>query len=159
VTNGNIYALIICNLNKKLIDLVADSVDLALKLVLLSSENGAGDDRARDTTGTTQSSTRGNEDIRNVLILADEGKMEKDSERISITSKNNQLGDTTVEGLGTLVSTLLDLLVVVSLLDKLKNGGGESRISKREDLAVSGLNNSGLLLLFFLFLLLFLLLL
>ena len=47
--------------------------------------------------------------------------MEQDSERGGVGGEDNDLRDTTVEGLGGLVGALLQLAVVGSLLDEVKD--------------------------------------
>lgn len=55
-----------------------------------------------------------------------------------LTSHDNELRDTSVEGLSSLVSSLLELLVVRCLLDKVQNGVGQTGVSERESLGVHG---------------------
>lgn len=56
--------------------------------------------------------------------------MEKNLNGLGIGGHDDELGNTTVEGLGGLVSTLLELLVVGSLLDQVHDGVGKSGIGK-----------------------------
>jgi len=44
-----------------------------------------------------------------VLVLAKDGKMEDNGKRGGILSQDNELGNTSVEGLGSLVGALLQL--------------------------------------------------
>lgn len=55
-----------------------------------------------------------------------------------LTGHDNELGDTSVKSLGSFVSTLLELLVVGCLLNKIQNGVGQASISERESLGVHG---------------------
>lgn len=63
-----------------------------------------------------------------LLVLAKEGQVEKNGERGSVCCEDNDLRDTTVQGLGSLVGTLLQLTEVGSLLNNVKNFLGQSRI-------------------------------
>ena len=94
------------------------------------------------------------------LVFAKEGKVEENLQRFCIGSQNNELSLSSVQGLGgcrsgaeldltksdvnpvdlhTLVRSLLQLLVVESLLQKLQNRGTGSRISERERLGLLGI--------------------
>lgn len=64
------------------------------------------------------------------LVLAQERQVEKNLNGLGIGGHDDELGNTTVEGLGGLVSTLLELLVVRSLLDQVHDGVGKSGIGK-----------------------------
>lgn len=54
--------------------------------------------------------------------------MEEDGERGGVGREDDDLGDTTVEGLGRLVGTLLQLTVVAGLLDNVEDLLGEGRV-------------------------------
>jgi hypothetical protein len=56
-----------------------------------------------------------------------------------LTGHDNEFRDTTVKSLGGFVSTLLQLLVMGGLLDKIQNGVGQGSISKRESTGVDRL--------------------
>lgn len=58
--------------------------------------------------------------------------MEENLEGSGVGSHNDELGDTTVEGLGGLVGTLLELAVVGGLLDEVEDGLGEGRVGEGE---------------------------
>lgn len=57
--------------------------------------------------------------------------MKDDLQGFGISSHDDELGDTTVEGLGGFVGTLPELLVVTGLLDEVEDAVGEGRVSKR----------------------------
>lgn len=153
------------NLDEKFLDLSLDVQNLRLQVRGFVGSDGSRDDGTRDTTGTTQSSLGRNKDVRNVLIFTQKRKMEKDFQRLGIsycrkkkrgfnihhsllissfsnkcllTSHDNEFRDTSVKSLGSLISTLLELLVVRCLLNQVKNSAGQSSISKRESLRVNG---------------------
>lgn len=65
-------------LDEELLNLQLDGEDLGVELASLVGRNGAGNDGAGDTASATESSLRGEEDVRDVLVLAKEGKVEKD---------------------------------------------------------------------------------
>lgn len=56
--------------------------------------------------------------------------MQQDGQRLSVGSEDDNLGDTTVEGLGGLVGTLLELAVVRSLLDEVEELLGQSSVGQ-----------------------------
>lgn len=58
--------------------------------------------------------------------------MQENLEGFSISCHDYKLGDSTVKGLGSLVGTLSQLLVVGGLLDQIKDAVGEGGIGKRE---------------------------
>lgn len=64
------------------------------------------------------------------LVLTQQGKLENDLKRLSISGQDNEISKTTVQGLDGLVGALLELLVVGSLLDHIEDGDGELGISK-----------------------------
>jgi hypothetical protein len=51
--------------------------------------------------------------------------VKQDGERNSVSSQNDNLGDATVEGLGSFVGAFFELTVVRCLLDKVENVLGE----------------------------------
>ena len=62
--------------------------------------------------------------------------MEEIFQGIGVGSHDNQVGDTSVESLGGLVGTLLQQLVVQSLLHEVKDGDGQLGISEGEGFGV-----------------------
>lgn len=115
-----------------------NGLDLALELTCLVGSDRGGDNRARDTTGPAEGGLAGNEDVRDVLVLAKKGQVENDLDGLDVSGHDDELADTTVQGLGSLVGTLLELLVVRSLLDEIEDLVGEGGISQRERLGVGG---------------------
>lgn len=55
--------------------------------------------------------------------------MQENGQRSSVGGENDNLGDTTVEGLGCLVGTLLQLAVVRGLLDQVEDVLGQGGVS------------------------------
>lgn len=62
--------------------------------------------------------------------------MEHDLDGLNVSGHDDKLADTTVERLGGLVSTLLELLVVRSLLNEVEDLVGKRGVSQRESLGV-----------------------
>lgn len=63
-----------------------------------------------------------------VLVFAKKRQVEQDGQRSGVGSEDDDLGDTTVEGLGGLVGSLLQLAVVRGLLDEIENLLGEGLV-------------------------------
>lgn len=109
------------NLDEELLNLVLDSLDLGVQLPSLIGGNTGGDNRPRNTASPTESSLGRQKDIGDVLVLTEEGKVEDDLNRLDIGGHDNEFADTSVKGLGGFVGTLLELLVMLSLLDQVEN--------------------------------------
>ena len=116
-------------LDLETLNLVLEGADLAHEVGGLVGGDAAGNDSASDTAGAAESHLRGDVDVGDVLVLAEEGEVEQDGEGAGVSGEDDDLADTAVEGLGGLVGALLELAVVGSLLDKIKNLLGESLIS------------------------------
>lgn len=118
------------HLDQQLLNLSTDVLDLGGKLRRLVREDTATDHRSRHTARSAQGNLGRNENISDVLILAQKRKVEEDLQGLGIGRHNNQIGDTSVQGLGGLVGTLLQLLVVGSLLHQVQDGHGELGVGK-----------------------------
>jgi hypothetical protein len=68
--------------------------------------------------------------------------MEENLNGLRISSHDDELGNTTVQGLGGLVGALLELLVVGGLLDQVEDRDGQCRVGQRIGLRV-GTSTSG----------------
>jgi hypothetical protein len=66
--------------------------------------------------------------VGSVLVLAEKRQVEEDGQRSSVGGEDDNLRDTSVEGLGGLVGTLLELAVVAGLLHKVEDLLGESLV-------------------------------
>jgi hypothetical protein len=116
-------------LDLETLDLVLEGADLAHEVGGLVRGDAAGNDGASDTAGAAESHLRGDVDVGDVLVLAEEGKVEQDGEGAGVSGEDDDLADTAVEGLGGLVGALLELAVVSSLLDEIEDLLGQSLIS------------------------------
>jgi hypothetical protein len=63
--------------------------------------------------------------------------VQQNFQRLSISSHDNEVGNASVEGLGGLVSALLQLLVVGRLLNQIENSDGEVTVSEGVSLGVN----------------------
>jgi hypothetical protein len=118
------------DLDQELLDLELDGQDLGLEVRALVRGDGGSNDGTRNTAGTTESSLGGDKDIGDVLVLAEERQVEQNLNGLGVGSHDNELGNTTVEGLGGLVGSLLELLVVRGLLNQIHDRVGKSGIGK-----------------------------
>ena len=118
------------NLDQELLDLELDGQNLGLEVRALVGGDGGSNDGARDTAGATEGSLGGDKDIGDVLVLAEERQVEQNLNGLGVGGHDDELGNTTVEGLGSLVGSLLELLVVGGLLDQIHDRVGESSIGK-----------------------------
>jgi hypothetical protein len=66
--------------------------------------------------------------VGNVLVLAEQGNVQQNGQRSSVGSEDDNLSNTTVEGLGGLVGTLLQLTVVGGLLDQIEDVLGQGGV-------------------------------
>lgn len=105
---------------------------MSAELGSLVGGDGSGNDGSGDTAGTAQLSLGWDENVWNVLIFAEQWEMEEDLEWGGVGGHDDELGDTTVEGLGGLVGSLLELAVVGGLLSQVEDLLGEGCISERE---------------------------
>lgn len=107
---------------------IRTSPDLAHQVTGLVGSDGGSNDGSRDSASPSKRHLRRHIDVGNVLVLAEKGEMEQDGKRGGVGGKDNQLGDTAVEGLGGFVGTLLQLTVVSRLLNEIEDLLGKSLI-------------------------------
>jgi len=115
-------------LDHQTLNLVLQVADGGSQVRSLVGGDAAGDHSTRDTGSTTESNLAGNVDIRNVLVLAQQGQVQNDRQRSGVGGQDDDLGGSAVEGLGGLVGTLLQLAVVAGLLDEVEQGLSEALI-------------------------------
>lgn len=123
-------------LNQQGLDLVLDGVNLVLDGRSIVGGDGGCDDRSGDTAGSAKRSLGWNKDVRNVFILAQERQVEQDLDWLGVCSHDDELRDTSVQRLGGLVGTLLELSQVLCLLDQVENLLAQARVCERESLWV-----------------------
>jgi len=116
------------HLDHEALDLVLEGADLAHEVGGLVGRDAAADDSAADTAGAAKSHLAGNVNVGSVLVLAKKRQVEENGQRRSVGGEDDNLRDTSVEGLGGLVGTLLELAVVAGLLHKVEDLLGESLV-------------------------------
>ena len=137
-------------LDLEALDLVLECADLAHEVGGLVGGDGSSNDGAGNTAGATESHLGGNIAVElsqflsylalwcrrgsknlhvgNVLVLAEQGNVQQNGQRSGIGSEDDNLGNTTVEGLGGFVGTLLQLAVVGGLLDQVEDVLGQGGV-------------------------------
>lgn len=125
-------------LNEQTLNLVLHLLDLVLELGSIIAGYRCSNDRARHSTSTSKSSLGGDENVGDVLILAQQRQTENNLDGAGVSSHDDKLRDTSVEGLGGLVSSLLELAQMGSLLDNIQDLLGHSRVSEGKGTGVDG---------------------
>jgi len=128
-------------LKKELLDVLLDGEDLWLDLASLVLGHARRDHGTGDATSPAKSLLGANEDVGNVLVLAEQGDVQQDLERLAVGGKHHELGLATVQSLGRLICPLAQLLVIGSLLDKIEDLGGERLLSQGVSLGVNLLSH------------------
>ena len=82
-----------------------NSQDLRVELSGLVGRDRRGDDGSGHTASTAQSRLGGDKDVWDVLVLTEERQVEDDLDGLDIGGHDDELADTSVEGLSGLVST------------------------------------------------------
>lgn len=118
------------DLDHEPLDLVLQAADLVHQVAGLVGSDASGDDSTANTTGTAKGSLGGHIDVGHVLVLAQQRQVQQDGERSGVGSQDDDLGNTTVQRLGGLVGTLLQLLVVRRLLDNVEDLLAESCVGR-----------------------------
>jgi len=76
-----------------------DGIDLRPQFPSFIGSDRSGNDGPRNTTSATESGLGGNENVRNVLVLAEEGQVEENFDGFGIGGHDDEFTDTSVEGL------------------------------------------------------------
>lgn len=84
-TVGNLLVSSAVNLDQQLLDLSLKSQNLRLEVGSFVSGDRASNNGAGDTTGATKSSLGRNENVRDVLVFAQQGQVKKDFDRLSVS--------------------------------------------------------------------------
>lgn len=117
-------------LDDETLDLILDVIDLALQLAAIIASNRAGNNRSAHTTSPPKSSLAGDKHIRDILILTEQRQVQDDLEGLGVGGHHDELGDAAIQGLGGLVGTLAELLVVTGLLDQIQDRVGEAGVGE-----------------------------
>ena len=80
-----------------------------------------------DATGTAQSLLGADKHVGNILVLAEQWDVQQNLQGLAVGGQHNELGLSTVQGLGGLVGSLSDLLVVAGLLNQVD--GKKARVA------------------------------
>lgn len=87
-------------LDDETLDLVLHFPDLSSQLRCIVGSDAGSDDGAGDTTSASEGRFGWDVDVCYVLVFAEEGEVEEDGEWAGVCGENDNLGDTSVEGLG-----------------------------------------------------------
>lgn len=119
-------------LDQQGLDLVLDGVDLVLDGGGVVGSHRSSNHWSGHSTCSTQSGLGRNEHIRNVLVLTQQWQVQQDLDWLSVGGHDDELRDTSVQGLGGLVGTLLQLSQVLRLLDDIQDLLGQGRVGQWE---------------------------
>ena len=100
--------------------------------------DGGRDHGPRHAARSAQSLLGLDEDVGHVLVLAQEGDVEEDLQRLGVGGHDDELGDAAVEGLGGLIGALTQLVVVGGLLHEVEDFRGQALVGQRVGLGVNG---------------------
>lgn len=113
------------HLDEQLFDFLLNRGDLGLQLRPFVGSHTASDDRSWDSAGSAESLLGANEDVRNVLVFAQQRQMHQNFQWLSVGCQNDKFRQAAIQSFGRLVSSASQLLVVHSLLNERHNLGGE----------------------------------
>ncbi len=108
-----------------------DRLDLRIELTRLVGRHARGNDGARDAARAPERRLGREKDVGHILVLAQEGQVEEDLDRLSVGREDDELADAAVKRLGRLVGALFELVVVRCLLDQVEDLGGAVRASAK----------------------------
>ena len=97
----------------------------------LLRKNGDSDNVTRDTASSTEVSLLANVYIRNVLIFTQQWQVHDDFKRFSVSSKDDKISDTSVQGFGSFISTFLEKFEVLGLVHEIQASLLHLVVSKR----------------------------
>lgn len=86
-----------------------------------------GDDGPADATGAAERRLARHVHVGDVLVLAQQGQVQHDGERLGVGREDDELGDAAVQRLGGLVGALFDEARVRRLLDEVEDLGCGAR--------------------------------
>lgn len=123
-------------LNQQGLDLVLDGKDLVLDAGSIVGSHRSSNHRTGNSASSTKGSLRGNKNVGHVLVLAQKRQVQQNLNGLSVSSHDNELRDTSVQGFGGLVGTFLELTKVLRLLHDVKNLLSETSVSERKSFGV-----------------------
>lgn len=118
-------------LDGQTLDLVLEGLDRAGQVTGLVGADAGSNDGARNTAGAAQSDLAGDEHVGGVLVLAQQGDVQQDGQRVGVGSEDGNLASVAVQGLGDLVGALLGLAVVGGRLEEVEDLLREGRVGQR----------------------------
>ena len=104
---------------------------------LVGSDTGA-DNRPAHTARSAQGDLAGDEYVGDVLVLTEKWEVEENLEGLGVGGEDDELGGPTVECLGGLVGSLLELPIVGGLLHEVEDLLGERCVREGEGFVVDG---------------------
>lgn len=131
-----ISPMLLYNLNQQSLDLVLDAVDLVLDRRGVVGGDRGSNDSSGNTTSSAQGSLGWHKHVRHVLVLTQQWQVQQDLDWLGVGSHDDELRDTSVQGLGGLVGTLLELSQVLGLGHDVQDLGGQGRVGQREGFRV-----------------------
>lgn len=123
-------------LNQQGLDLVLNGEDLVLDAGSVVRSHRSSNHRTGNSTGSTKGSLGGNKNVRHVLVLTQKRQVQQNLNRLSVSSHDDELRNTSVQGFGGLVGTFLELTKVLRLLHDVKDLLSETSVSERKSFRV-----------------------
>lgn len=93
-------------LDEQLFYLISKVDDLRLEFTALICGHGASNHRSTHSTRPPQGNLARNKDVWDILVLTQQWQMQQDLQRLCICRHDDELGDSSVEGLCGFISTL-----------------------------------------------------
>lgn len=115
-------------LDHKTFDLVLQSADLVLELAGFIRGDRSSNHRSADVACAAKGDLGRDVDVWDVLIFTEKGQVKQDRQRSAVACEDDDLRDTTGQGLGALVRALLQQGDMTSLLHEVQDLLGQSRI-------------------------------
>jgi len=120
----------------ELLNVQLDCVNLGLEFSGLIRRHARSNDGAGDTASTAECSFGWNEDIWDILVLAQQRQVQQNLQRFRVCREDDELRNAAIQRLRGLIRTLFELFVVRSLLDEVKDLVGEPRVCEWPCLSV-----------------------
>mmetsp|Transcript_21667 Transcript_21667/g.39581 ORF Transcript_21667/g.39581 Transcript_21667/m.39581 type:complete len:210 (+) Transcript_21667:171-800(+) len=122
------------NLDQQTLNLGLHGLDLRRQLGVVRLKDGEGNDVAGHLCRAAEGRLGWHKHVRDVLVFAEQREVQQNLDRVGVTSEDDQIGNTAVEGLGRLVGALLDELHAARLLHNVEDGLGQAGLRKGERL-------------------------